>query len=138
MRGASCIVIGMSDHPLTTDVLSLQAKVLDHASEFVELVYQQAPEAYRRLLGSGLFNSELEQESVFNHGKLYAYAEYTVFRKEFGRRFPEANPAASINAFSSLFLKNDISITNLVEFVEGSDDRRQLQLNQPPQDAQGG
>lgn len=122
---------------MTTDVLVLQSNVLDHASEFVELVYQQAPEAYRRLLSSGRFGRELEQENVFNHGKLYAYAEYTVFRDEFGRRFPDANPAACINAFSSLFLKNDISITNLVEFAEGSDDRRQLKLNQPPGEAEG-
>jgi hypothetical protein len=28
-------------------------------------------------------------------------------------------------------LKNDISITNLVDFVEGPDDRGQLLLNQP-------
>jgi len=123
---------------VTKDVLSLQPNVLHHASEFVELVYQQAPQAYRRLLSSGRFSRKLEQETVFNHGKLYAYAEYTVFRAEFGRRFPDANPAACINAFSGLFLKNDISITNLVEFIEGSDDRRQLKLNQPPGDAQGG
>ena len=68
---------------------------------------------------------------MFNHGKLYVYAEFCVFRSEFLGRFNDASPAACINAFSGLFLKNDISITNLVEFIEGSDDRRQLLLNQP-------
>jgi len=121
----------MSDHSLTTDVLGLKASVLDHASEFVDLVHEQAPGEYRRLLGSGRFQEELGRESVFNHGKLYVYAEFSVFRREFLRRFSAASPAACINAFSSLFLKNDISITNLVEYVEGSDDRRQLLLNQP-------
>ena len=38
---------------------------------------------------------------------------------------------ACINAFAGLFLKNDISIHNLVEFVEGADDREQLRLNAP-------
>ena len=50
---------------------------------------------------------------------------------EFMARFPDASPFACINGFSSLFLKNDISISNLVEFMEGSDDREQLRLNQP-------
>lgn len=109
----------------------MQASVLDHASEFVELVHERAPAEYRRLIESGAFQGELARESVFNHGKLYVYAEFRVFRSEFSRRFNDASPAACINAFSSLFLKNDISIHNLVEFVEGSDDRRQLLLNQP-------
>lgn len=121
----------MGNHSLTTDVQGLNASVLNHASEFVELVHERAPGEYRRLLASGRFREELAKESVFNHGKLYVYAEYSVFRREFARRFKEASPAACINAFSSLLLKNDISITNLVEFVEGSDDRRQLLLNQP-------
>jgi hypothetical protein len=121
----------MGNHSLTTDETGMQASVLDHASEFVELVHEKAPGEYRRLLASGRFQGELERESVFNHGKLYVYAEFSVFRREFLRRFPDACPSGCINAFSSLLLKNDISITNLVEFVEGSDDRRQLLLNQP-------
>jgi hypothetical protein len=125
------MVTEMSDKSLTPDVVSLRARVLDHASEFVELVYQQAPREYQNLLNSARFSGELAQENVFNHGKLYAYAEFSVFRREFLGRFPDAAPSACINAFSSLLLKNDISITNLVAFVEGSDDRRQLLLNQP-------
>lgn len=121
----------MSEQSLTSDILNLQANVLDHASEFVELVHQRAPAEYERLLNSGIFCAELEQDSVFNHGKLYVYAEYLVFRTEFGHRFPDASGSACVNAFSSLLLKNDISIANLVEYVEGSDDRRQLLLNQP-------
>ena len=114
------------------DLVSVQADVLHHAAEFVELVYRQAPAEYQRLLAAERFRPELERPGTFNHGKLYAYAEFNVFRREFVERFPEASPAACINAFSSLFLKNDISIHNLVEFVEGADDAGQLRLNSPP------
>lgn len=114
------------------DLVSVQADVLHHAAEFVELVYRQAPAEYQRLLAAERFRPELEQQGTFNHGKLYAYAEFSVFRREFAERFPEASPAACINAFSGLFLKNDISIHNLVEFVEGADDAGQLRLNSPP------
>jgi hypothetical protein len=112
-------------------LVSVQADVLYHAAEFVELVYRQAPVEYRRLLASERFRPDLERGGTFNHGKLYAYAEFSVFRREFTERFPEASPAACINAFSGLFLKNDISIHNLVEFIEGADDRGQLRLNSP-------
>jgi len=121
----------MTNRPISTDVLSLQADVLDHSSDFVELVFRQAPAEYKRLLDSDYFRGELELDNVFNHGKLFAYAEFVVFRGEFRDRFPDSSPAACINAFCSLFLKNDISITNLVDFVEGPDDRGQLLLNQP-------
>jgi hypothetical protein len=104
---------------------------LVHSSEFVELVCRAATAEYQRLLATERFQRELEQDNRFNHGKLFAYAEFVVFRKEFRERFPDASPAACINAFSGLFLKNDISITNLVEFVEGPDHRGQLLLNQP-------
>ncbi len=77
------------------------------------------------------FAPDLERGGAFNHGKLYVYAEFSVFRREFLDRFPEASPAACINAFSGLFLKNDISIHNLVEFIEGADDAGQLRLNSP-------
>ena len=122
----------MKERPISTDVLSLRANVLNHSSEFVELVYRDAPAEYRRLMTLERFRREFGQQTRFNHGKLYAYAEYVVFRKEFRERFPDASPAACINAFSGLFLKNDISITNLVEFVEGPDHRGQLLLNQRP------
>ena len=94
-------------------------------------MFRDAPAEYRRLMALERFRRELGQQSRFNHGKLYAYAEFVVFRREFRERFPDASPAACINAFSSLLLKNDISITNLVEFVEGPDHRGQLKLNQP-------
>ena len=125
----------MSGQDLSEYVYSLQADVLDHAREFVELVYRQAPVEYQHLLSSERFRPQLEQGQgrggTFNHGKLYAYAEFTVFRREFMDRFPDASAAACINAFSSLFLKNDISIHNLIEYVEGADDREQLRLNSP-------
>ena len=108
-----------------------QSEVLDHAAEFVEIVYRQAPAQYQHLLSTGRFQKELQRESSFNHGKLYVYAEFTVFRQQFMDRFPAAPAAACINAFSGLFLKNDISIHNLVEYVEGSDDAGQLALNSP-------
>lgn len=115
----------------TRDIVGLQADVLDHAREFVELVYRQAPVEYQRLLASERFHSDLERGGIFNHGKLYVYAEYSVFRREFTDRFPGASSAACINAFSGLLLKNDISIHNLLEFVEGADERQQLRLNSP-------
>jgi hypothetical protein len=121
----------MSDQPVSTDVLSLQANVLDHSSEFVELVYREAPAEYQRLMVSERFRRELGQDNSFNHGKLFAYAEFAVFRREFRERFPGSSSAACTNAFCRLLLKNDISITNLVDFVEGPDDRGQLLLNEP-------
>jgi len=121
----------MTDRFLSTDVTGIDAEVLDHSSEFVEIVTRGAHAEYLRLLAGDRFRRELAQRSRFNHGKLFAYAEFTVFRREFRERFPDASPSACINAFSSLFLKNDISITNLVEYVEGPDDRGQLLMNQP-------
>lgn len=126
----------MAGEAQSKDIVSLQAVVLDHAREFVELVYRQAPVEYQRLLSSERFRPHfahgLGQGGTFNHGKLYAYAEFTVFRREFTDRFPDASASACINAFSSLFLKNDISIHNLLEYIEGADDRGQLRLNTPP------
>lgn len=113
------------------DLSVIQANVLDHAPEFVEVVYSQAPGAYRALLASGRFDARLARDPAFNHGKLYAYAEFAVFRREFRTRFPEASDFGCLNAFAGLFLKNDISISNLVEYVEGSDDEEQLLLNTP-------
>ena len=115
----------------SSDLTVIQANVLDHASEFVEIVYSEAPGEYRALLSSGRFDTRLERDPAFNHGKLFTYAEYAVFRRQFRSRFPEATPYACINAFSGLFLKNDISISNLVEYVEGGEDQEQLLLNTP-------
>jgi hypothetical protein len=112
-------------------LVSVQADVMHHAAEFVELVYRQAPAEYQRLLAMERFRPDLERGGAFNHGKLFVYAEFSVFRREFMERFPEASPAACINAFSGLLLKNDISIHNLVEFIEGADDAGQLRLNSP-------
>lgn len=98
----------------------LRPEILDHAREFVEEVLRAAPAEYRRLLGQPRFRELLAGDPAFNHGKLYAWAEYTVFRREFHARFPAASDSACINAFSRLLLKNDISITNLVEYCEGA------------------
>jgi hypothetical protein len=105
---------------VSTEVTGLQPELLDHASEFVSVVYRRAPECYRDLVDSDRFRLLLGQDNAFNHGKLYAYAEYRVFRSEFLERFPGASSQACINAFSKLFLKNDISITNLVDAIEGA------------------
>ncbi len=121
----------MNQHSFSNDLTVIQASVLDHSREFVEIVYSKAPGEYRALLASGRFDHRLQNEPAFNHGKLFAYAEYAVFRREFLLRFPGASPFAGINAFSSLFLKNDISISNLVEYIEGADDEGQLLLNTP-------
>ena len=122
----------MSPDSSSNDLAVIQAGVLDHSREFVEIVYGQAPREYRALLSSGRFDKRLDHDPAFNHGKLYAYAEFAVFRREFRSRFPEATPFACINAFSGLFMKNDISISNLVEYVEGSEEEEQLLLNTPP------
>ena len=109
----------MTAKSISADVVSLRADVLDHSREFVELVYSQAPGEYRSLLSDGRFRGELAAGNNFNFGQIYTYAEFTVFRREFTRRFTDASAAACINAFSKLFLKNDISISNLVEYMEG-------------------
>ena len=108
----------MTGKSLTADVAGLRADVLDHSREFVELVVREAPAEYRALLASGRFGDDLAADNNFNFGQLYAYAEFAVFRREFRRRFPQASAGACINAFSKLFLKNDISISNLVEYME--------------------
>ena len=120
---------------ISIDVAGLQADVLDHAREFVDIVFQGAPGAYRELLNSPRFRRLLAEQNAFNHGKLFAYAEYLVFRREFMTRFSEAKAHACINAFSKLFLKNDISMTNLVNYLEqGTDtERALLQKNTKPE-----
>ena len=119
----------MSGTSLTPDAVEREASVLDHAQEFVELVSANSAGEYAALLASGRFDHELAGPSGFNHGKLYAYAEFNVFRREFLQRFPEASLGACINAFSGLFLKNDISLSNLLEFVEGENrpDHREME-----------
>jgi len=121
----------MTGRNISTDNSGQQADLLDHSREFVEIVYRSAADEYQRLLNLERFQQILRNDSAFNYGKLFAFAEFAVFRKEFRTRFPEASPAACINAFSKLFLKNDISITNLVRFMEGSNELEQLRLNQP-------
>jgi hypothetical protein len=123
----------MTGRNISTDNSGQQADLLDHSREFVEIVYRSAPGEYHRLLGSEKFQQILANDNAFNYGKLFAFAEFAVFRKEFGIRFPEASSASCINAFSKLFLKNDISITNLVRFMEGSNELEQLRLNEPDQ-----
>lgn len=116
----------MNGRSLAAGTDGVETGVLDHAREFVELVHREAPVEYRALLKSGRYKKDLGRKSNFNFGKLFVYAEFVVFRREFRERFPESTPVACINAFSGLFLKNDISITNLVTYLEGSDDREQL------------
>jgi hypothetical protein len=103
---------------LSNDYFSPPAELMDHSTEFVALVYQTAPEAYENLMKSEQVRKALEQDNNLNCGKIYAFAEYVVFRREFMVRFPEASAVSCINAFSKLFLKNDISITNLVDYME--------------------
>ena len=121
----------MTGRQISTANSALHADLLDHSREFVEIVYRSAPQEYLSLLDSERFAALLNKENAFNYGKLFAYAEFVVFRSEFRVRFPEAVPASCINAFCKLFLKNDISITNLVRFMEGADEREQLRLNVP-------
>lgn len=103
-----------------TPVPDADADVLDHAREFVEVVHRAAPALYQSLCLEPRFADLLAQANTFNHGKLFAYAEFLVFREEFLRRFPQASKPACINAFSRLLLKNDISMTNLLDALEGT------------------
>ncbi len=109
---------------LSADYFSPPADLMDHSTEFVALVYQTAPATYENLMKSGPIREALGQDNNLNCGKIYAFAEYIVFRREFMVRFPEASAVSCINAFSKLFLKNDISITNLVDYMEAGPARK--------------
>jgi hypothetical protein len=127
--GSILIEVFMKSQDLLTESESPNIEMLDHSRDFVELLCREAPGEYRRLLDSSLFKSILEQENNFNYGKLFAYAEYLVFRREFKSRFEQSSDATCIDAFSRLFLKNDISMINLLRVMENSGELEQLQLS---------
>ena len=102
--------------------------VMNHARELVTVVYKAAPGEYKRLLKVPRIHAAISASNNFNYGKVFAFAEYVVFRKEFNARFPDENSKSCINAFCRLLLKNDISITNLVNFMEGGTDEEMLLL----------
>lgn len=108
----------MIDSKNLTEPSISNADVLDHAAEFVDRVAKETPAEYSELVVSPWIQSLLTEDNAFNRGKLYAWAEYRVFRREFESRFPEATPQSCINAFCKLFLKNDISLSNLVHALE--------------------
>lgn len=101
---------------------------LDHAAEFTARVAEYAPARYRSLLESADMARRLEAQPAFNPGKLYAWAEFLVFRDEFRERFPEACAASCMNAFCRLFLKNDISMSNLARALEPGGEKELEQL----------
>jgi len=104
---------------ISTGDTGLNTDLLDHAGEFVQRVAEGAPSEYRKLLEQGSMRRLLAEDNAFNPGKAYAWAEFLVFRREFDTRFPQASAGACINAFCKLFLKNDISMSNLLAFFEG-------------------
>lgn len=108
-----------------------QTPALDHAAEFAATVADQAAERYRALLADPGISQRLAHEPAFNHGKLFTWAEFLVFREEFRRRFPEAGAEACVNAFCRLFLKNDISMSNLVRAMEPEDSENLRRLQKP-------
>lgn len=105
---------------ISVEVQSFHAEVIDHSEEFVAIVHQSALAMYRKLIDSPQVRRQLAASNNFNYGKVYVYAEYVIFRQEFQLRFPKASAAACINSFSGLLLKNDISITNLIDYMEQS------------------
>jgi len=111
----------------------LHTSVLDHAGEFVARVAEETPVEYRRMLAQESVKRLLAADNRLNQGKLYAWAEYRVFQREFRARFPEASHGACINAFCKLFLKNDISMSNLAEVFESEagEDLRRLRQTGP-------
>jgi hypothetical protein len=129
----------VKEHPDLPIEARWETDILDHSAEFAERVLAQAPARYRQLASEPAIRELLGAENAFNAGKLCVYAEFQVFREEFDRRFPGAEPRACINAFCRLFLKNDISLSNLVRFFEGSADdelarMQRLGRRSPPQD----
>ena len=104
--------------PLINQPDSISPDTLDHAREFVGIVIERAPAVYRDLLAAPEVRQRLSGAVSFNHGKVLAWAQFLVFRQEFIKRFPEASRSACINAFCGLFLKNDISMTNLADVME--------------------
>jgi hypothetical protein len=106
------------ERSLTQPTAAADQVLLDHASEFVDRVARLAPERFRDWHRQEGVLELLRGDNAFNAGKLYAWAEYEVFREEFDTRFPEASAEACINAFCRLFMKNDVSISRLVEFME--------------------
>jgi len=113
---------------LTDKIPSQHTDVMDHARELVTIVYKAAPGEYKRLLKVPRIREAIAATNNFNYGKVFAFAEFVVFRREFKARFPEESAESCINAFSRLFLKNDISITNLVNFMEGGTGEEMLLL----------
>jgi hypothetical protein len=113
---------------LTDNAPSQHPGVMDHARELVTIVYKAAPGEYKKLLKLPRIQAAISANNNFNYGKVFAFAEYVVFRKEFKARFPDANSKSCINAFCRLFLKNDISITNLVNFMEVGTEEELLML----------
>lgn len=111
---------------------ALEAETLDHAEEFVARVAGETPAEYAALREDTSVSRRLAGSNAFNPGKLYAWAEYRVFRREFRHRFPDATPRACINAFCRLFLKNDISLSNLVRTLEAQPDEELALLDQHP------
>lgn len=97
----------------------IHSDLLDHAAEFVARVQARAPRRFEQLRAQRRIDALLTADNSFNAGKLHVYAEFQVFREEFDQRFPGAGREACINAFCRLFLKNDISISNLVRALEG-------------------
>lgn len=108
-----------NDHALQE--VKAETQALNHAREFVEWVSREAAQRYQELLLSGRYDALLNDVGRFNHGQLYAFAEYQVFEEEFQRRFPDTGHTERVNAFCSLFMKNDISISNLLAAVEELD-----------------
>ena len=112
-HGATSTMTDMTRHAIRAE-----SEVLDHAAEFVALVAREAPQRYAAWVELPEVERLLTDRNAFNAGKLHAWAEYTVFREEFRKRFPDAEDAGCINAFCKLFLKNDISLSTLVTFME--------------------
>ena len=118
---------------LTRQATGLESDVLDHAAEFVALVARETPRRYAAWAALPEVERLLADKNAFNAGKLHAWAEYTVFREEFRQRFPDAEDSSCINAFCKLFLKNDISLSNLVTFMEAWLVNRERTLPVPDQ-----
>ena len=109
----------MSESPLTSTA-DTSPELLDHAEELVRVVMAEAPRVFQHLSVAPGLRGLLEGAGDMNHGQVFVWAQYLVFRREFNRRFPDAADAACRNAFCRLLLKNDISMSRLEGWMEKS------------------
>lgn len=109
----------MSESPLTS-ASDASPEFLNHAEELVRVVITKAPKVFEHLSTEPGMRALLQGSGDMNHGQVFVWAQYLVFRREFNRRFPDAAHEACRNAFCRLLLKNDISMSRLEDWLQAA------------------